>query len=162
MKDFESTKNQHPSGFTLVEALSVLVLLGILAAGVISIIPASAPNLVAEADRLKSHLRYVQIRAQADIYEWRVIFTDASTYQIGPMVVTGQGFIPKTIPGSNSTEGTLANGVATTSGTVIRFDSWGRPMDDDNTLLSADQTITLTGGGQSETITIQVETGLIP
>lgn len=162
MTDCKSTKAPHRGGFTMLEVFTTLILLGILTAIAVSIIPSSTPNLVTEADRLKSHLRYAQLRAQADTYEWRLIFTNDTTYQIGPVVFPGQGFIPKNIPGAGGTQATLSDGVSATDGTVIRFDSWGRPMDDTNTLLSANQTITLTGGGRSETITIQVETGLIP
>lgn len=143
------------------EILTVLILMGILAAIVMSILPGSTVNLTKEADRLSSHLRYAQLRAQSDTYQWRVIFTDTTTYEIGPMVVTGRGFTPGTIPGTDSTEGVLSEGVTTTSGTVIRFDSWGRPLTDFGTLRTTDQTIILTGGGLTQIITIQAETGLI-
>lgn len=163
MTDFKPPKARDRKGFTLFEVLATLVLLGILAVGVVSFTSGSSNlNLVAEADLIKSHLRYAQIRAQADIYEWRVIFTDATTYQIGPVVIPGQGFTPQIVPGTVGTEATLTDGISAASGTVIRFDSWGRPMDDANALLNVDKTITLTGGGRSEVITIRRETGLTP
>jgi hypothetical protein len=56
----------------------------------------------------------------------------------------------------------MTDGVTATVGTVIRFDSWGRPLNDAGVLLGADQTITLTQGTQSRVITIRAGTGLIP
>ncbi len=151
---------QYRGGFTLVEAVATLVLLGILGGGVVSVLPGSNVTLTAEADRLSSHLRYAQIRAQADSYQWRVVFTNTTSYQIGP-VIPGAGFTPGIIPGAGAMEGNLAEGVTTPAGTVIRFDSWGRPWSDAGTLLGADQTIILTDGARNQSITILAGTGLI-
>lgn len=157
----KSQTAQRCRGFTLIEIIAILVLLSIIAVGAVSILPASNARLAKEAGRLSSHLRYAQIRAQADTYQWRLVFTNANTYRIGPVVVPGAGFTPGIVPGGG-TQGTLTDGVTTTSGTVIRFDSWGRPLNDAGTLLGADQTITLTQGTQSRNITIRAGTGLIP
>ena len=137
-------------------------MLSVLAIGVVSVIPNSSVSLSAETDRLSSHLRHAQIRAQADVYQWRVVFTNTQTYQIGPVVVPGAGFTPTIVPGTSATSRSLTDGVVTTSGTVVRFDSWGRPLSDAGALLAADQTITLTRGTQSQTITIEAGTGMIP
>lgn len=150
------------SGFTLMEVMTVLVLLGIVAVGVLSALPGSNVDLASEADRLKSHLRYAQIRAQSDTYEWRLVFSDDRTYQIGPVVIPGAGFTPDVVPGTGATERLLEDSITATSGTAIRFDSWGRPLTDGGTLLFSNQTITLTAGDQSRSITIQAQTGLIP
>lgn len=135
-------------------------MLSIIAAGVVSVLPTSNVSLATEADRLSSHLRYAQIRAQADIYQWRLVFTDTTTYQIGPVVVPGAGFTPGIVPGAGATQRALTDGVTTTTGTVIRFDSWGRPMNDGGVL--GVQTITLSQGAQNQVITIRAGTGLIP
>lgn len=149
-------------GFTLIEVMAVLILLGLLALGVMSILPSSNAALTTEADRLRSQLRYVQLRAQADVYQWRVVFTDATTYQIGPVVIPGSGYSPRVVPGTGETHGTLTGGVTTTAGTVVRFDSWGRPMNDSGNALLTHQVITLRDGERSESITIMAGTGLIP
>lgn len=142
--------------------MAILILLGILAVGTVSILPDSNATLAAESIRLRSHLRYTQIRAQSDIHQWRLVFTNATTYEIGPIVLPGAGFTPAIVPGTGTTHGTLTAGVTTPAGTVIRFDSWGRPRNESGTLLISDQTITLTQGGHTRNITIRMTTGLIP
>jgi prepilin-type N-terminal cleavage/methylation domain-containing protein len=159
---FKQDTAQCRSGFTLIEVVATLILLGILALGVVSVLPSSNVTLATEADRLSSHLRYAQIRAQADTYQWRLVFTDTTTYQIGPVVVPGEGFTPGIVPGTGAMERTLTEGVTASAGTAIRFDSWGRPLSDTGVLLDADQTITLTEGARNQSITILAETGLIP
>jgi prepilin-type N-terminal cleavage/methylation domain-containing protein len=152
---------QGSNGFTLIEVVSTLVLLGIIAVGVVSGLPRSNFRLVTGVDRVSAHLRYAQIRAQADIYQWRLVFADTTTYQIGP-VVPGEGFTPGIVPGTGALQGTLSGGVTATAGTVIQFDSWGRPSSDAGVLFDSDQTITLTDGTRSQSITILAGTGLIP
>lgn len=149
-------------GFTLIEIIAVLLLLGILAVIAGNALPNSNASVVTQANRLSAHLRYAQIRAQADTYQWRLVFTDASTYQIGQVVVPGAGFTPSVVPGTATTQGILTDGVTAPAGTAIRFDSWGRPLSDAGALLATDQTITLTQGALSESITIRAVTGFIP
>jgi type II secretory pathway pseudopilin PulG len=159
---FKSHSARHSGGFTLIEIMVILIMLGVLAGGAMSAFPDSNANLATEADRLRSHLRYAQIRAQADVYQWRLVFTDATTYQIGPVVIPGAGFTPGVVPGSDGTQGGLTDGVTAIAGTVIRFDSWGRPLSDWGNVLGADKAITLTAGARNESITIRAGTGLIP
>jgi len=162
MKRRESIAARRRSGFTIIEIVAVLLLLGVLAAGAVSVLPRSDAGLITEADRLGTHLRYAQIRALADTYQWRLAFIDAQTYQLGPVVVPGAGFAPAIVPGTGATQRTLTAGVTTSPATVIRFDSWGRPLSDAGIPLGANQTITLTEGGRNATITIRAGTGLIP
>ena len=156
--------HKRPShrGFTLVEIIAVLVLLGILAFGILSFASDTRTGLSAETNRVKSHLRYAQIRAQADIYEWRLVFTDTQTYQIGPVVSPGGGFTPQIIPGTNETQRTLENGVTVSANTTIRFDSWGRPLTDGGMPIGASQTMVLSDGVRAQDILITAQTGLIP
>ncbi|MEJ6641933.1 MAG: type II secretion system protein [Akkermansiaceae bacterium] len=162
MTNLKPHNEQGRNGFTLIEVVGTLVLLGIVAVGVVSGLPGSNVRLVTEVDRVSAHLRYAQIRAQADIYQWRLVFADTTTYQIGPVVVPGEGFTPGIVPGSGALQGTLSGGVTATAGTVIHFDSWGRPSSDAGALLDSNQTITLTDGIGSQSIIILAGTGLIP
>ena len=119
-------------------------------------------GLISETNRVKSHLRYAQIRAQADIYEWRLVFTDNQTYQIGPIVSPGAGFTPQIIPGTSETQRALDNGVTVAANTTIQFDSWGRPLTDAGFPIGASQTVTLSDGARAQEILITAQTGLIP
>lgn len=157
----KSYTGQNSRGFGLIEIISVLLLLSIIAVVTVNNLPASNASLAAEAHRLSSHLRYAQIRAQADTYQWRLVFTNASTYQIGPVIVPGAGFTPGIIPGTGTTQ-KLTDGVTATGSSVIRFDSWGRPLDAAGALLGTDQTISLTQGSESRTVIIRANTGFIP
>ena len=145
----------------MIEILGVLFLISVIAAGVFSLIPDSQVRLSAEADRLSSHLRYTQIRAQSDVYEWRLAFTDAQTYEIGPMIIPGAGFTPTPIPGSSATQRTLPEGILANADIAVRFDSWGRPLNDAASLLGSDLSIVLNKGTDSRQITILAGTGLI-
>lgn len=146
----------------MIELLTVMVLVGILGAAAVSALPDSDIDLESEAENLSAHLRYAQIQAQTDTYQWRLVFTDSSTYQIGPVVIPGPGFTPRIVPGSNGMQGTLIDGVTIPAGTLIRFDSWGRPVSDAGVRFTADQTITLSARTQTQSITIKPETGLVP
>lgn len=160
LREAHPTATRH--GFTLIEVLTVLTLLGLLSLGVLSVLPDSEVTLRTEADQLRSDLRYTQIRAQADVYQWRLVFTDASTYQIGPVVIPGPGFVPRVVPGSGEAQRTMADGITTTPGTALRFDSWGRPLTDAGTLPNQNPAITLSSETESERITIFAQTGFIP
>lgn len=90
-------------GFTLVETLTVLILVGVLAGIMFLQTSRIEVGLSSEVDQLKSHLRYAQAKAQADIHAWRLVFINNETYQLGPVVTPGPGFTPSVIPGSNGT-----------------------------------------------------------
>jgi prepilin-type N-terminal cleavage/methylation domain-containing protein len=160
---------QRRRGFTIIEIVGVLVLLSIIAVGAVSILPASNVSLAGEANRLSSHLRYAQIRAQADIYQWHLVFIDDTTYEIGYWKIPGEGFKRQIVPGAGggALQGTMTDGVTATVETVgtvgtdrIQFDSWGRPVPDET---GAVPWITLAQEGQPDRdITIRAGTGLIP
>jgi len=146
---------------TIIEVLSVLVLMTVIVAGVVNLLPNSQVALATEANRTRSHLRHAQLKAQADVYHWRLAFKDAQTYEIGPVVIPGAGFTPTLIPGSNATERTLPDGVVADPNFGVRFDSWGRPLNDAGMLSSSDISLSLSDGDGSEEISILAGSGLI-
>ena len=141
--------------------MGIIILLGIVAAATVLNQSRTRSDLSTGVEQLTAHIRYAQIAAQADIHEWRLAFINTTDYQLGPVVSPGAGFTPQNVPGAGSTLGSLTGGLTTAVGTAIRFDSWGRPMDDAGTLLTTDRIITLTEGGESQSFTIRKETGLI-
>ena len=149
------------AGFTLIETIAALVLIGILTAVIFSQKNQIDAEFTREIDTLKSHLRHAQLRAQNDVYPWRLVFSSSSSYQLGPVISPGDGFTPSLIPGTQENQRNLGENITTTSGTVIHFDSWGRPTTETGTLLSSNQNIILSKNGVSKTITIVANTGLI-
>lgn len=120
-------------GFSLLEVVVVLILLGILAAVAVARFGDSNATALAEAEIFKSHLRYAQIRAMGDIYPWTVT-VDSDGYTLS----TANASIgtPK-LPGESSARHKLPEGVSASAGTFT-FNWRGQPT---------------TGGGTSVTFT---------
>jgi prepilin-type N-terminal cleavage/methylation domain-containing protein len=154
----ERSRLKNDRGFTLIEVISVLVIMAIVMAVVLSRgIGSDTAKLVAEVDTLKSHLRYAQYLALNDIspVKWGINLgagTNAKgeyTYQlVKDPLGTGVFTSPYSLPGESGSIHAVSKPF-TTEGVVL-FDEWGNP--------------TITGspkiGGQS--ITITANTGFIP
>lgn len=140
----------HPRGFTMIEVIAVLLIVGIIAAVALSRIGStSSYTLASEVDILKMHLRYVQYRAFSDDVTWGMSFA-AGSYTMQKNGATA----PNNLPNESSPTHTLPGGYSVT-GTTVAFDEWGSPG-------AADITVTLTGGGESRSFTITKNTGFIP
>lgn len=144
------------AGFSLVEVIAVIAVLGILAAVVVSVAIRPATGLVGEADQLAAHLRYVQSRALADVQPWRLEFVGSTAYRLGRV---GDAWIR--IPATDSTQRSLTAGVTVSGASEVRFDPWGRPTDSGGSPLGSDLVLTLTEGAQSRTVVVTAATGLI-
>ncbi len=137
-------------GFSMVEAVMVLVIIAILAPIVVSRTSTDTIPLLAEAEILKSNLRYAQIRAMNDTVTWGISIAGATTYTL-----VRTGYTAPNLSGDNSATHTLTGGVTISSGVgTVLFNEWGTP--------STDTPITLSQGGQSSTVTITKNTGYIP
>lgn len=145
------------TGFTLIEILSVLALLGILAAVALFSQNRSSAPVAAEAAQLAAHLRYTQTRALADIAPWRLEFPNSSSYRISRPDGT-----PVRLPGDTQTVRSFPAGITlVASPTEVRFDSWGRPVTAAEAVIGTDITLTLTDGETQIAIPISAGTGLI-
>lgn len=141
-------------GFTMLEVIAVLVLLGILSAMAIGKIGGTRGEARAVADTLKTHLRQAQIRAMHSDLTWGIQATSSSYWLFS--LKKDDGTVTKAIfLGENSDTITLPTGVTVTSFT-LSFDEWGTP--------SAILPITVSDGDNSFTITITItpNTGFIP
>jgi MSHA pilin protein MshC len=152
---------KNNKGFTLIEVVAVLIILGILSAVAISRgIDTREVELQAEVDTLKAHLRYAQYLALNDIspVKWGIQISGPTYTLVRNSNGDGATFDnPYNLPGESSQTHSIAPFTATTIN--LLFDEWGSPY---NTAakLTANQTIALNPGSQSFTIT--PETGYIP
>jgi len=163
------------SGFTLIELISTLVLLGILSAIAVSKISpvSSSADLVSEVEILKINLRYAQMRAMNSTYDdiWRVVLS-SDGYTMQQYDSASSTWEDRSIPSeSDDLDGDGLYETRQFKGTVakaagppaIRFDSWGIPVQADHiTPEAADITITLNDGGGSRSLTVIKNTGYIP
>ena len=124
--------------------------------------PSTSTNeLVAEAEILKSHLRYAQIRAMNgdDTETWGIHLADANSYTL----YKNNAQATDILPGETAQTHTFPTEVSVTSGagTTVNFNNWGSPVDNGNTPYTNSLTITLTQGAETGNITITKNTGYI-
>ncbi len=137
-------------GFTFIEVIVVLVVLGILAVALVSGMNPHA-SVAVEADILRSHLGYAQSLAIANnVAIWSVAFSS------GAYSLLRDG-APSAIPwpGESSATYSLPAGVAIGPGAgVVVFNQWGAP--------DASYAVTLSDGTQQQQVLITGFTGLVP
>jgi MSHA pilin protein MshC len=142
-------KNQR--GFTMIEVISVLIIIGILAAVVIIRMTNTREyDLSSQVEVIKNHLRLAQSRAMGTGSPWGINFNTATTYYLfqgiesnTPIHLVGEK--------SNTIDLTEKKSSLTVTPTRITFDAHGSP---------GSNTINLvTNAGN---ITITKNTGFIP
>jgi MSHA pilin protein MshC len=152
------------SGFTLIEAIVVLVILGIVSAVVaVRMSDTSAYDRASQLEAVKGHLRYAQTRAMnSNLVVWGIHFDSATTYYL----FQGAGSTTWVLlPGEDSARIDLPAKKSGLTITPVRitFNEFGSPWAADATSppsvpLTADVTVTTNGG----TITVTKNTGFIP
>jgi len=159
----------------MIEVIVTLLIIVILAAVVISRTGSTTETkLVANAEKLKVHLRYVQLRALNSTERvWGIDFSSGTnTYRLYYGLASDNSAHYVTFPGEDADTVTLPDTTIAIDGTGRRvsFDAWGKPYE----CLRANfecplspqtndyRTITLTAGGSSQNITIRKNTGYIP
>jgi prepilin-type N-terminal cleavage/methylation domain-containing protein len=145
---------QH-AGFTLLELVTVLLLLAILGTSLFLRWTPGAATLNAQADQLAATLRHAQTLALAQ--GRGLTFSVQSTTRY--TVTDGAGVI--TDPAGVRQDFTLSNGVSLTAGNNQEFDSLGRPIDAARNLLASAQSWTLSGDGSTATVSIAPVTGFV-
>jgi prepilin-type N-terminal cleavage/methylation domain-containing protein len=160
---------ERERGFTLIEAVIVIVLIALVAV----MVAPRLPNLVgmkasATARKLQSDLAYAQGLAMRTNVRHRLVFLSTTTYEIrdasGVLATNPDGETGFSIATSSGvTLSWSLNGV-TVVNRGIEFDTLGRPYLYAGSTPSATSlatgTITATGGGTTQTITVRAETGM--
>jgi prepilin-type N-terminal cleavage/methylation domain-containing protein len=160
-------------GFTLIEVIVTLVIIAIIAVVVMSRASSTTqPALKANAEKLKVHLRYAQLRALNSTERvWGIDFSGGTNvYRLYYAAPSAQ-YVP--FPGEDANTVTLPNTTITIDGDAgrrVSFDAWGKPYQSlranfdstPNPQTNDYRTITLTAYGNSETITVRKNTGYIP
>ena len=151
----------YKKGFTLIEVIVVLVLLGVLAVVALNKIY-DFSKVPSEVEILKSNLRYVQFKAMNDDVNnnsWGLTVSgDSSTLICSPSCTN----VPN-LPNENSSTHTPASGVTISYGfTSIRYNSWGSPSINNGTAqASGPIMISVTYGASTQSFTITPNTGFI-
>lgn len=143
------TVDKNVPGFTVIEVVVVLVVIGILAVVALPRLFSLTPNEIdSEVEILKANLHYAQSRAMCDNVPWGIAF-NGNSYTLQKNSITATSNLPNENSASHILEGNISAGGAT-----IKYDRWGSPG-------SVSRTITLSGGDTSKTITVVNTTGFI-
>jgi MSHA pilin protein MshC len=148
-------------GFTTIEVISVLIIMSVVAAVVVSRVSVVPAEISSEAGIIKAHLRFAQYLALSnDLYSYRVTFASgAPDFYSLSKIEKSSGTVTTNInlPNEDSPTHLLPPSINITAGLGdVTFDEWGSPG-------PANRSITLSdGSGHSETITISQNTGYIP
>jgi MSHA pilin protein MshC len=158
---------KNTSGFTIIEIITVLVVMGIIAAFVVGRSRGIGADLVVQAEVLKAHLRYAQTQAINSTLNFG-IESDAGgnnywlfkydTNEAPPVIKVK-------LPSESSDQVNLSgDGLSITGNAIICFDTRGIPYTDYTaaTVQASDRTITISQGSNNMNITITKNTGFIP
>ncbi len=159
---FNIKKFRNQRGFTMMEIISVLVILGIVAAVIASRF--SGPreyDLASQLDVVKNHIRLAQSRAMNAYKSCGINFTSATTYYLfdanapaTPVHILGE----KTATVDLGSGGKKSALTVTSAPQVITFNGFGSPIDASGNPVTTNVTLVTNAGN----VTITKNTGFIP
>ena len=151
-----STSTKQQSGLTLIELVTVLILLGILMSSLYLRGSPSTPSLNAQADQLARTLRHAQSLSLAQGRSLTLDVQSTTNY------VVSDGGATITDPQGTVQAFTLINGVTfTVNDNDLDFDSLGRPIDATDNLIATAQTWTLSVDGSTASVRVEPLTGFV-
>lgn len=142
------TKGRANFGFTLIEVIAILIVLGVVAA-VVGSRAASTVDYArsAEFEKIKGHLRYAQLWAMNTNADWGINITSSSTYELFKNTTANK----VKLLGENGTTVSLGSLTISSVPVTVTFDDFGSAGPTD--------TVITTSGG---TITVTANTGFVP
>ena len=147
-------------GFTMIELITIMVIMGIVSAVIVSSINLTDSSSLSQADALRSHIRYAQTRALKSGNDWGIrcqggsywLFEgDNPTVDITPL------------PGESADTITLSDKKVTVTSFTVVFDRFGIPRNTAGARLT-DTTITVASSNdatETRTVIITQETGYV-
>lgn len=153
-------------GFTLVELITVIVILGILSLVVLTRSSPLGGQELARMSEVRAQFRFVQLRAMKTGSVYGLI-CDGASYWVFNGTDPANAAARLNLPGETSSQVSLAGKSMTMTAFTYFFDGFGIPYTaytsaSVNTRLAAAAAITITAGGGSGTLTLTPETGYVP
>jgi len=147
-------------GFTLMELITVLIIIGILSAVIVSRAGTLNSDLAARSSELRSQLRYLQLMAMKNSTTYLSLKSSGTSY----WACYSPNGTKLLLPGESSTTvSSLADKKMTLNSFVISFDAYGIPYTGDTPVkLTTNATINITINGQNAAIIVVPETGFVP
>lgn len=163
MTRISGSRSATVNGFTLVELVVIIILVALLAFTAMPRLPGPSLDVDSQAEQLVAEIRYTQSLSMTRGDRYRINLTSA-----GYQITDSGGVNPEVHPGSSSTNPVILDSVSLSGynpplvNNYVAFDGRGIPYTNvAGTTLTANATITLTGGGATRNIVISPETGRV-
>lgn len=146
-------RSKSNQGFTLIEVIAVLIILGILGVVIATRVSSTSTYSVkSQAAAFKSHIRYAQTMAMGTDSIWGITVSDSKHY----FLFKGNESTMVVLPGAESNQVELkADEPSFLSTGTVRFDGKGSPIVGDT------PSFTVAMGEEKEVINITQNTGFI-
>lgn len=147
-------------GFTLVEVITVLLIIGILSTVILTRGGSLNGDLPARMGEVRSQLRYLQLMAMKNGVNYLTLTCDGTSYWAYNTKNATQR-LP--LPGESSATVSLADKKMQMDPFTISYDAFGIPYTGSPQVkLMNNATIGITVGDQTDSLTVTPETGFVP